>query len=463
MAKVMELAPASVDPRHTRAANLLKADDLDAAFELLDEMLREDPNDAQALQICAETLKKAKKYPIAYALAKRATDLRPDRPEVWSTLGHCAQQLWRHDEALSAYRKAEQRARSPNQRAMYVNNIASVHLDAGAFGKAEPVAREAFALDPQSVNAEHNLGLALLAQRRWREGWPHYSASIGSSVRLNFKYRPDPEPTWDGKPGQTVVVYGEQGLGDEICAASMIPDAVRDCRRVIMDCDARLVGLFRRSFPTVTVHGTRTAKALAWPKEDQEIDASIAAFELGKYYRNSAEDFHGTPYLVPCPDRTAMWRALFQGKRKPTIGIAWSGGLFHTAGTFRQLPLAEWAPIFESVDAHWVSLQYKDASADIAGTPVVQYPYATLTKDYDDTAALVAACDLVIAVQTSVGHLAGALGVPAWVMVPKTSQWRYGEGYEDLPWYRSVKLYRQGARWPVQQIVHDLRSRFAHQ
>jgi ADP-heptose:LPS heptosyltransferase len=152
-----------------------------------------------------------------------------------------------------------------------------------------------------------------------------------------------------------------------------------------------------------------------------------------------------------------MWKKRLKGK--PTIGIAWSGGTWKNAGSFRKLPLTEWKPIFEAVDANWVSLQHKDASSDIEGTPVVQYP-ATLSKDYDDTAALVASCDLVLGMQTSVHHLAGALGIPSWIILPKTSQWRYGEEYTDLPWYKGTKLYRQGSSWPIATIVNDLKAMF---
>jgi hypothetical protein len=310
------------------------------------------------------------------------------------------------------------------------------------------------------MSLRHNLGLSLLGQRKWKEAWPYYSASVGSKSRLLMKYLEEPEPVWDGSPGKRVVIYGEQGIGDEVCAASMLPDAIRDCQKVIVDCDFRLTNLFKRSFPGATVYGTRWKPSTVWPEvKNSEIDASIAAFEIGKFYRNSEEDFPGTPYLTPCPIRTAMWKA---SKTKPRIGIAWSGGIWQNASMHRELPLSEWGPIFNAVDAEFVSLQYRDAAKDIDGTQVQQYRWATLTDDYDDTAALVASCDLVIVVQTSITHLAGALGVPCWTMIPQVSQWRYGEEFEDLPWYRSVKLFRQrNEKWPVNDIASKLRTLFA--
>lgn len=446
-----------------RANELYNAGNLEKAGALIEEYLLGNPDDAQALTVASAILKKAKRLPIAYQLARRACDLRPDRPEPWNALGHCAQMLWRMEEATSSYRKALQRAKDAKQHALFLNNAASVHIDEGRFAKAEPLLRESLKLDAADKMARHNLGLVLMAQRQWREGWLYYSASIGTESRRNQKYLPEPEPTWDGTPGKSIVIYGEQGLGDEICAASMVPDAIRDSKRVILDCDHRIANLFRRSFPATTVHGTRWEKQLAWPDEDRKIDASIAGFELGQFYRNETADFPGTPYLTPCPDRVSMWREFFRLKGKPVIGIAWTGGTWHNAGLYRQLPLSEWRPIFDALDAHWVSLQYKDARKDIEGTPVTQYPWATLTKDYDDTAALVAACDVVVAVQTTVVHLAGALGVPTLSLVPSTSQWRYGESYTDLPWYRSVTLTRPERGKPFASVmpaaIEWLRSR----
>lgn len=431
-----------------RANKLYLAGDYAKAGAVAETYLMEHPEDAQALTILAACLKQGNRVALAYTLARRAVELRPDRSETWCTQGHTAQNLWRMDEAMSCYRKALQRAKTPNQKALYLNNMASVHLDLGQFGKAEGLVRESLQHDPKDSNSRHNLGLCLLARREWGEAWQWYSASIGSSYRSEFRY--GKEPVWDGKPfAGTLVIYGEQGLGDEICAASVIPEVIRDQQaaggRVILDCDKRLEGLFRRSFPGATVHGTRWEKQLNWPEGDRDIGASISAFEVLKHYRTKAEDFPAGAFLQACPERTAMWRAHFRAKGKPAIGIAWTGGTWKNAGSYRKLPLKDWQPIFDSIDAHWVSLQYKDAADEVKDTPVVQYPWATLGKDYDDTAAMVAALDCVISVPTTVVHLAGALGVPTLAMKAPTPCWKFAS--ESLAFHPDVKLIANDGDW----------------
>jgi hypothetical protein len=365
------------------------------------------------------------------------------------------------DEALGAARKALGLATNNKHKALYLNNIGSLFLDRGDFKDAEDYFRQSIELDGEEWRAKHNLALSLLAQGRWKEGWENYSFSMGTTSRISWKYRKgNEEPTWDGTKGQKVIIFGEQGLGDEISFASMIPDACTDAK-VIIDCDPRLKGLFTRSFPEAKVYGTRKDKALNWPKEDQTFDASISMGELGKLYRNSLESFPGTPYITPCPDRGRGWKGTFSETYKPVIGIAWTGGTWTNGSANRFLPLEDWGPIFKAVDAHWVNLEYKPTE-DVSKFGVHTYPWATLTKDYDDTAALVAACDMVVTMQTAVAHLAGAMGVPVWVMVPKNSQWRYGEDGETIPWYKSLRYFKSNGNWNpvVHKIARELRERF---
>lgn len=461
MAAVIELKPKGQDQTVASAQKHYLKGDYAQAGAIAELYLREHPDDAQALAILSAVYKQADRSALAYILGKRASELRPDRPETWVCHGFAAQSLWRTDEALSCYRKALQRAQNSNQKALYNNNIASVYLDLGQFSEAEKYVDRSLEFEASEKNTRHNKGLCLLARREWGEAWHWYSASIGSNQRTEFRYMngtpQGAEPCWDGKPFAGILaVYGEQGLGDEVCAASAIPDIIAAQKaaggRVIIDCDKRLEGLFRRSFPGATVHGTRWEKSLSWPEEDRNIGASIACFEVLKHFRTKAEDFSGKPYLTPCPDRLKQWKATF-ANGKPTIGIAWTGGTWKNAGSFRQLPLSQWQPIFDAVDANWVSLQYKDATSEIEGTPVRQYSWGTITKDYDDTAALVAACDLVIGVPTSVIHLAGALGVPAICMKAQTPCWKFA--HSELAFTPDVKLVDNPGDWkaPVSQVV----------
>jgi hypothetical protein len=252
---------------------------------------------------------------------------------------------------------------------------------------------------------------------------------------------------WDGSPNKTVVFYGEQGIGDEVMYASCVPDAVERCKEVIVECDPRLEGLFRRSFPKAHVYGTRRVNEVEWPARHQ-IDARCPVGQLPQFFRPTKESCPGTPYLVADPERRVQWRALFDSwGKKPKIGLAWSGGSKHNNPEAREIGLEGFRELIESVDADWVSLQYKDPSAEIeaSGMPVKHYPRATLTNDYDDTAGLVAELDLVIGPHTSVHHLAGALGVPSLILVPEKSIWIYQQ--PTLPWYGSATLVRQKGSW----------------
>ena len=327
------------------------------------------------------------------------------------------------DEALITFKRALGLAHSDRAEAMYMNNIASVYLDKGSFKQAEEWCRQSLSKDAKDPLTCHNAGLALLGRKKWEEGWKYYSASVGSRKRPIVKYKG--EPLWDGTEGQTVVIYGEQGMGDEICFASMIPDVKAT---VILECDYRLEGLFKRSFDC-EVHGTRNAKKIHW--RDRKTDASLPIGELGQFYRHSDNDFPRTPYLKPCPIRTENWRRMFDRLGKPSIGIAWSGGTWENGSKYRYAPLEAWRPLFDAIDAHWVSLEYR--RTEVQGSPVSVYPWATLTEDYDDTAALVAALDCVVSVPTSIWHLAGALGTPLIALKSRVGCWKTEAGLPFHP------------------------------
>lgn len=402
---------------------------------------------------------------MAYQFARRVTEVDPGNVYAWINLGMLEEQTYRFDDAERCFRKAETMADEEAKGSLYLN-WGCLLVTAGRWQEAEAMARKALERRPESAKAKANLGLACLALGKWEEGWPLYDAIIGFDKSRRMEQYAG-EPRWDGSK-QRVVIYGEQGLGDEISFSSMIPDAIAAAESVVIDCTDKLAGLFRRSFPAATVYGTRWERSLGWDREHQQIDASLSIGGLGGLFRPSPESCPGTPWLVADPDRVAMWRGLFEKQGKPVIGIAWSGGVAWTGDRHRRFGLEELLPIFRSVDAVWVSLEYKDATREIAAfrekhpeVDLRQYAFGTLTADYDDTAALVMALDHVVAMQTSVIHLAGGLGKDCFCFVNRHGQWRYGVEGADIPWYRSVKLYRNVDGWPIEQAAKDLEAKFA--
>lgn len=315
--------------------------------------------------------------------------------------------------------------------------------------------------------------MALLGVGKWEEAWPLYSEIAGRD-KSSRKMQYDNEPTWDGAKGKSIVVYDTQGVGDCISFASCIPDLTKDCK-VVLDVRPKLATLFKRSFPEATVYGSFSGLGDGEEKgfgEDwrskHSIEASIGIDGVARYYRPSPESCPGTPYLKVSTRKANKWREQFKGFGKPVIGVAWTGGLEHTHAQHRKWTLDELLPIFGAVDAVWVSLQHKDASEEISDfrhrhpeVDLRQYTRATLSDDYDDTAAFVDALDMVVSMQTSVIHLAGAIGKECWCFVNKHSQWRYGPNTQTtLPWYKSVRLFRNIDGWPIREAAQELGRKY---
>jgi hypothetical protein len=405
-------------------------------------LLDANPDDALALFLLGSIYAKAERFGLAANIFRRVVDIRPQRAEGWNNLGMALEGLHRDDEARKIFLEAWQRdSKNPN----YASNIALTYMEQGNYSKAIEWCNKAFSLQPGYDAAQTAYGMSNLALGNWKEGWPAMAYSLGGKFRHEVVFKD--EARWDGSPGQSVVFYGEQGIGDEVMYASCLPDALAVCEKVIVECDPRLEGLYRRSFPGAAVYGTRRQNEVFWPTE-HHIDARCPVGQLPQFFRPSPESCPGTPYLVADPERRLQWRALFDSwGRKPKIGLCWSGGSKHNNPEARNVGLAAFRPLIEGLDADWVSLQYTDPDEEIreSGLPVKHYPRATLTADYDDTAGLVAELDLVIGPHTSVHHLAGALGVPSLILVPSKTIWIYA--LDKLPWYGTATLVRQAGSW----------------
>jgi len=440
-----------------RAEALRAKGELDEAMRVCVQYMNDHFDDVHALVMAAHIMIDAERPGLAQPLMKLASILQPNDSLVWNNLGLCYQEGADLEEGEACFIKALHR--NPKD-AFALNNLAQLYVNTAKPQKAIHCATRAIELDPSMPDARYNLGLAHLQMGNWKEGWEGYEYNLGAHRKRKERIYGH-IPRWTGVRDTTLIAYGEQGLGDEISFASCLPDLIRE-NKVIVECDSRLEGLFRRSF-ACPVYGTRFDAGIDWPMK-YEIEASVAFGSLPRFYRNTDSDFPGTPYLKADPERRIQWRALLDSLgAKPKVGISWTGGKKNTGMHRRSLDVRELLPILRQ-DAVFVSLQYKDCP-EIAvierdhGIKIHHWPHAVQSKDYDDTAALVAELDLVITVTQAVVDLAGSLGVPCWVLTPKEPMWRHGLEGDRMPWYQSVKLYRQTKEWvhPISDIGSDLR------
>jgi hypothetical protein len=402
---------------------------------------------------------------LAYQAFRRAADIFPGEAAIWHNIGKLYHEKQEDDKADEFFRKS---LKCKGDFYNALEGLGMTHLNRAEFGQAIEYCNRALAENPDAQEAKINRGMAYLALKRWREGWRDYNVNVGKD-----KNRKEPiygeETRWDGSKGKDVVVYGEQGIGDEISFASMIPDLIMDSKSVTIECDGRLEKLFERSFGVPT-YGTRyhpEKKGIipAW-RAEKKFDARVSMGQLAEFYRLKDSDFTGEPYLKPNPQMAMQWRVLLDSLGdKPKIGISWTGGLPHTGQKRRSVTLDTYAPLFKSFDAEWVSLQYKEpevASAESKyGVKIHDWDWGTRVFDYDQTCALISQLDLVISVCTTVVHAAGGLGKECWCLVPAHPMWRYLRDGEWFPWARSVKLYRQkGREWPMGILLGQLKDKF---
>jgi len=265
-----------------------------------------------------------------------------------------------------------------------------------------------------------------------------------------------------------LLVCCEQGLGDEIMFSSVLPEILQEAGHCIIECDERLAPLFSRSFPAATVFSV-DRQVNEWNRVIERSGDRVPAFDywtlagtLPMHRRGSAEKFpKHQGYLGADSARVGHWREKLSELGKGLkVGISWRGGTVLSRADLRSLTLDQLRPLLAVNGVHFVNLQYGDTRGEIEGFPVHHYPEAL--DDYDETASLVGALDLVVSVCTAVVHLGGALGRPVWVMAPSVAEWRYGHQDPSMIWYPSVRVFRQASagKWDtvITQVIRSLQK-----
>jgi tetratricopeptide (TPR) repeat protein len=432
--------------RLDEALKLLNAGDAEKCLKIASLELDEDPQNLIATWLSGKAFLDMRRPGLADIVISRAIELNPKDPLLWSYLGIAYNMSYRPDLAMEALRRALEF--SPRYQ-LALDAMSLVFVNKGDPNRAVEWVNKAMAIK-EDIRDKHGLttldvlqhaGFAYLMRGDYKEGWPLFNTGLGNDASRRERVY-GTEKKWDGTKGLTVVAFGEQGIGDELAFASAIPDFIKDCNAII-ECDHRLEGLFKRSFDC-PVYGTRYRSA-DWSK-DIKVDAHISLAQLMEFYRNSKEDFPGTAYLKPDPEKRKWWRAILDQYPGKKIGITWNGGDTYTGHRKRSVELEDLLQL--RGNDTFVSLEYKDPG----DCGVLNFHKQLDQKNYDDTAALVAELDHVISVTTAIVDLCGAIGKSCDVLVPTIPPWRYGlKG--DMPWYKSVRLFRQLPNEPWSKTI----------
>ena len=468
--EILAVAPDHFDALHLLGVYALQTGDLPAAYDLLERAvaLKPDdataqmhfahalqrqglferalrtyrhavalaPNDAMALTNYANLLLEMKRHPEALPLLERAVQLAPDYAEAYNNLGSALVDLRRYDEALVCIERALEL--DPDYMVAHYNRgnaLQSLRRIDAALRSYE----RALALAPGDVDANVNAGICKLLSGALEQGWPQYEwrwRKPSYQTRMSaFE-----QPWWRGETAlrdTTLLLHAEQGYGDtlQLCryAALLAEQGARVLLRVQPALKTLLAGL----------PGVQQVLSEADPLPAFDLHCPLMSLPLAM--RTSLATIpSGAAYVHADPARVEDWGRRLGPATRPRIGLAWSGNANHDNDRQRSIPLAQLRALL-TADADFFSLQKDPRAVDriVLANDERLHDHAAQLTDFADTAALLAHMDLVISVDTSVAHLAGAMGKPVWILLPFVPDWRWLLERDDSPWYPSARLFRQ--------------------
>ena len=451
-ARATALAPDFAEAHYNHGNALAKLARHADAIASYDRALTLKPDYVDALNNRANELNQLGRLPEALASVEAALVLVPDHSSALVTRGVLLRKLRRSADAIASCERAL--ALKPDDTdALTVR--ADLLTDLERFEEAISTLDGIIALKPENVAAKWNKSLICLGLGRFQVGWPLYEHRwAGANGLVPRRYT---QPRWNGgRIDGTLLIWGEQGLGDEILHASMFPDVIARTPSVMFEVEPRLAPLFARSFPSVTV--------IACQPElyGGKVDAQEPLASLGRYLRRSFEDFprRERGYLVADAARAQALRQRLAGDERKVIGLSWVSKA-PVGGASKSARLADFEALLRLPGCRFVDLQYGDTSDERAalardlGVVVERLGDIDNTNDLDGLAALMSACDAVVTVSNTTAHLAGALGRPTFVMVPHgyARIWYWFHDRNQSPWYPRVAVRRQQSGQPWADVV----------
>lgn len=436
--------------------------DYQAALRCMQRVLRVYPDNADVYYHLGLILRAQGDLTAAINAYRRALKINPHFPEAHVNLGYALQAAGEVDAAITCYRKAIEL--NPNFTPAY-NNIGLIFQEQRRLDEAIIYYQKAIDLNPGFADAHWKMSLALLLSGNLKQGWEEYEWRWKTKKFLAENPVRQPaqfsQSAWDGSSleGKSIFIYSEQGIGDEIMFASCFQEVIDQVDKCIVECDKRLIPIFTRSFPGALFIERGKETDLSASKLPQ-TDMVIPSGSLPKFLRIDLSSFPGKRYLVPEAEKVKVWRDRFRelgdGMK---VGISWRGGANPEVRQKRSIALKQWATLLSLSGIHFMNLQYGDYKGELRevqenyGVTIHDWEDADPLKDLDNFAAEIAALDLVLSVDNSTVHMAGAMGTPVWVLLPLVPDWRWMLGREDSPWYPTMRLFRQQSPGDWESVI----------
>ncbi|KVV43300.1 hypothetical protein WT27_00650 [Burkholderia territorii] len=403
------------------------------------------------------------------ALLDAAVEADPHDVQAWINLIVARLAALDLDGALAA---AARLAEIAPDNALALNNIAMAMKEAQRWDDAERYAARACELAPDDASFRFNLAIIQLVRGNYAAGWRGHEARWDGAGELRGRRPVLPGPRWQGEPlaGKTLLVWGEQGLGDVLQFARFVAPLAervhREGGRLAWNTFPQVGTLMRRSLGSCADAFSAGGGADELPAFDYEVPLIGLPLMLGMETSTLGAS---VPYLHADARTRDAWRARLAGDGQLKVGLVWTGSAQHQRNPFRRVGLERYADAFRGIDGVAFHSLQPGADADVAAARAAGFPIEDFTaelKSFDDTAAFIGALDLVITVCTSVAHLSGALGARTWVLLDVNPHWPWLLERTDSPWYPTATLYRQPTfgDWAtvMDAVARDLRGLAAH-
>ena len=422
------------------------------------KVIKINSNYAEAYSNLGNALAELGKFEEAISNYQKAIELNPDHPEFYTNLGGSLVEAGKFEEAISNLQKAIKL--NPNYAEAY-SNLGNAQAGLEKFEEAISNYQKAIKLNPKYKEAIKNESMVRLTMGDFKIGWEKYEARLEENIKIPVVY--ENEKKWNGKYlNGTLLVWGEQGVGDHIMFSSMLFDLKNHAKDILLQIDKRLENLLKRYFQKVNLLNIKIISSEK--KFTGNFDKHIAIGSLGQYLRKTRASFDATPkkYLITSTIKENEYKKKFLDNDKFKIGISWK--TLNKLQQYRNIDLKKMLPVLSNPRCDFVSLQFGEFGDELKyikskfDINIKSIKEINNFRDIDNLAALINCLDLVITIQNSTAHLSGALGKNTWLMLANNARWHWQKKDNKSIWYPSVKIYRQEKNGDWNNVINNISS-----